>query len=120
MVEKQKTRLSIKQKESLDYLVGLPLKKVIYHYWGHKNNPQFSLDWIQLIFEKKSICFTAGSIAENIETVNFDLKSEKERLNKIYDGEVIITTIDNSKSDIWKSVISKKVKEYKILDHEGY
>jgi hypothetical protein len=107
---KQKTRLSDKQKAFLKSLSGRHLQKVLYHYWGYKDDPKFSLDWIELIFtDKSNLCFTSGSIAQNIEIVEFDLEKERKRIDTAFEGEVIITSFDNSDSHEWRSFINKQI-----------
>jgi len=122
-----KDKLSLEQRELLASIVGKEIKHVFYHYniFGEdEDKHKEDRDWIELIFTDNSkICFTSGSIAMNIEIVDFDRDIWLRRTKKVFQGTDVkfrIETTDESNSDLWNRFINKKITDCKILKHNGW
>jgi hypothetical protein len=105
--------LSEDQLSVLSAAVGSALISVNYHYWD--NGDQRILNWIEFGFANKIILvLTVGSLAEDIDIVQFDKNALEQKL-----GVRIIST-NAYEFDKWRPLFGLKLDKLSITDYKGY
>ncbi|GAA4836017.1 hypothetical protein [Algivirga pacifica] len=109
---------------TLKSLEGTPIEHVIYHVWtnvAQKGELFESLDWLELRFPNQERIFLSGGMeSDSIKLVDFDLRTEKEAIEKQFSGQVEIRSYIVNEMELWKPAVNKPIREIRLSGAGGH